>query len=224
MSSLMRIWFGIICALLAASISSCTDRSAHDWLIEPGVRVGPVTARSSEVDLLQLLGKEKVKQSEVHIGEGELVPGTLLYPDDPDKLMEILWKDQGARRNPARIFISGDRSLWHTAEGIRLGTTLIQIEKLNGGPVRMVGFGWDYSGTVVDGAGGKLKFLGTDEGPSRGITGRTLLLRLNPSPSDLEKLASEEYRTVRGDVDLRSDNGVLQKLNPRVYQLLVEFP
>jgi hypothetical protein len=217
------IWITFFCTFLAASISWCADRPLHNWIIEPGIRVGPVMAKSSEAELLKQLGKSMVKQSQIDVGEGEELPGTLLFPDDPEKTLQILWKDQEARRYPAQIIIKGDHSVWHTTEGISLGTTLVEIEKLNGGRVHITGFGWDYSGTIIDAANGKLKFLGTNEGAAD-IKGRTLLVRLDPSEADIKKISSDEFHTVLGDGILRFDNAVIQKLNPRVYEIVVVFP
>ena len=105
---------------------------------------------------------------------------------------------------------------------LSLGSTLRQIERLNGKPFRLTGFGWDYSGTVVDCNEGRLKEVGcVDPGePSRGIQGRKLLVRLIP---DDEKRINREYQAVLGDREFSSDHPAMQKLNPRIYEMVVFF-
>ena len=83
----------------------------------------------------------------------------------------------------------------------------------------MTGFGWDYSGTVLHSNGGRMVELGTAAGEE--IKDRTLLLRLETETS-LQK--SPEYNAVLGDANYFSDNPALRKLNPRVYEIIVNFP
>lgn len=57
------------------------------------------------------------------------------------------------------IRITGTSSSWHTAEGIRIGTTLDELVELNGKPIQFSGFGWDYGGAVLSFNQGKLEKL-----------------------------------------------------------------
>ena len=98
---------------------------------------------------------------------------------------------------------------------ISLGTSLKELEHLNGRPFRLAGFAWDYSGTVLSWDKGSL----AEE--FDGGNGR-LLLRLDPrSDSDVPQA---EQSQVMGDGDFSSDHPVMQKLNPRVYQVIWQFP
>jgi hypothetical protein len=83
----------------------------------------------------------------------------------------------------------------------------------------MTGFGWDYSGTVLHSNGGRMVELGTGAGEE--IKDRTLILRLEPAMA-LQK--TPDYKAVLGDVNYFSDNPAMRKLNPRVYEIIVEFP
>ena len=186
----------------------------HDWLIVPGVRVGPITARSSESGLRRYFGWENVAITQVDIGEGDTVTGTVIFPTEGAKTLEITWKDRDAGKYPDRVVIHGERSLWRTRQGITLGISLTQIEALNGGPVTIAGFGWDYGGTVIDAADGKLTFLGAHGG---------LFLRLNPSEASIEKLPKEEFDSVLGDGSFSSQHPAMQKLNPAVHEIVVIF-
>ena len=200
--------------ILAASV----EIEAQNFQIVPGRSVGPIGQDTSEKQLIEIFGKQNVKRVNVHVGEGETQPGTALFPNDPLRKLSILWRD-AARQRPEKITISGKKTLWKTDRGITIGTTLRAIEELNGGAFALTGFGWDYSGTVLHSNGGRITELGNESGEK--ISGRKLLLRLEPA-SALQR--TPEYKAVLGDGKFLSDNPAMRKLNPRVYEIIVEFP
>jgi len=79
---------------------------------------------------------------------------TVLFPNDPERRLKIQRKDQKARRNPGHITIAG-RSSWSVA-GVAIGTSLIELERLNGGPFKLNYFEGDYGGAITDWLGGTL--------------------------------------------------------------------
>lgn len=203
-------------AILILTVS--VQIKAPDFQIVPGRSVGPITQNTSEEQLIKIFGAQNVKRENVHVGEGEMQPGTVLFPNDSRKKLSILWRD-ATRQRPEKILISGKNTFWKTDRGITIGTTLSTIEELNGGAFALTGFGWDYSGTVLHSNAGRIAELGNESGEE--ITGRTLLLRLEPD-SSLQK--TPEYKAVLGDGKFLSDNPAMRKLNPRVYEMIVEFP
>ena len=192
------------------------------WQIVPGERVGRITSNTSEEQILEIFGAENVRRADVGVGEGESIPGTIVYPNDPTKRLAILWKDEAQRKTPSEVRIRGRSSLWRTNTGFSLGSTLRQIEKLNGKPFILAGFAWDYSGTIVDCNQGRLKDLGCidPQDLSKQIHGRKILLRLMP---DEAAHATREYQAVLGDRYFSSGHPAMQKLNPRVYEMIVFF-
>jgi len=189
-------------------------QTRHDWVIVPSVRVGPITASSSEADLRKAFGAAWVVDKEIDFGEGMFDPGTLIYEKVPGKTLAIRWKDPASRMAPEWFSICyaqpGVDCGWRTADGIGTGTALKDLERRNGGSFTLAGFGWDYSGTVVDWEGGKLGVL--KKGPGR------LILRL-----DAPHASAADYKAVRGDAIFSSSHPVMQKLNPRVYSMDFEF-
>ena len=113
-----------------------------------------MTPESSEAGLAELLGRGNVSAIGVPLGEGATEPGTALFPNDPARMLHVLWRDPNARRLPRVVQVRGDR--WHTKDGIRLGTTLKELEEINGGPFTLTGFEYDNSGTVISWEAGKL--------------------------------------------------------------------
>jgi hypothetical protein len=196
--------------------AACAAQEANDWLILPGERVGPITATTSEAMLGTLFGAENVEPGDIGIGEGFTEPGAVIYGKDPAKRIEVLWRD-AARTVADSVWISGAASDWKTSEGVSLGTALKDIERLNGGPFRLAGFDWDYSGTIIDCEGGQLKVIGCTDANGR-VQGRLLLLRLSPDVSDA---TAAEHAQVGGEGPFSSGHPVMQALNPRVYQMIV---
>lgn len=126
----------------------------ENTLIVPGKSFGPITAKTTRADLVKTFGAANVKDTQVHLGEGEMTPGVAVYPKDPKRRLEITWVKS---KRVGDIRISGQSSVWRTAEGITLGTTLAQLQKLNGAPFKFSGFGWDYGGMILSWERGKLE-------------------------------------------------------------------
>jgi hypothetical protein len=172
----------------------------------------------SESALIEVFGQTQIKQTDIHLGEGEMAAGTIVFPDDPLRKIEFVWKNSTDRSNPERIIIRGDQSLWKTGHGISLGTSLKQIETINGKPFNLTGFAWDYEGTIVGWNDGTLNDL---DGDPESETARSLLLRLRPSKKIVESISETDFRSVSGDSIFKSDHPVMQVLDPVVYEMIL---
>jgi hypothetical protein len=197
----------------AASLDSCphaSDRpaaaSVSPLQIIPGRSAGPVTAASREVDLKLRYGAEAVR---IELGEGETTPGTVLFARDSLMRAEIVWHDTVSRSRPARFILRGSRSKWTVGPGISLGTSLQELERINGRPFTLAGFGWDYAGAISEWGGGAL------DSALAGVK-----LYLYPGQAQYE---SASYSQVLGDRDYSSSLPPMQRLNPRVTQIYVDF-
>jgi hypothetical protein len=133
----------------------------------------------------------------------------VLYTGDNLRRAEIVWQDSVARRRPSWLILRGSRSLWQVGPGISLGTSLLELERLNGRPFTLSGFGWDYAGVVTDWKGGAL------DSALAGVK-----LYLDPEPAQKE---SAPYSQVLGDRGYSSALPPMQQLAPRVYQIFVDF-
>ena len=185
-------------------------RSAEpDWLIVPGQRAGAVHATSTQEQLIRAYGATAVQAVRIELGEGETAPGTVLFATDSLRRLEVLWHDTVAHARPARLLLRGTRSQWHLPAGISLGTTLHNLERLNGRGFVLAGFGWDYGGVILDWGGGTL---------ARDLVGVTLYL--DPGAN---QYGTQAYGDVQGDRDYRSSLPAMQTLDPRVYQINIDF-
>ena len=100
-------------------------------------------------------------------------PYTILYPNTADELL-IVWKDE-SRSTPEQIYVDRE-GRWSSKNGIKVGTPYKELERINEGPIKFYGFGWDYSG-AVDWNDGKMDgsdvqvFLAPENAPPKNFYG-----------------------------------------------------
>ena len=202
-------WVFLMCLPLLA---------AGDWTIVPGERVGPITASTSRADLARFFPKDAIANDQIELDEGMLQPVTLVYRKIPSQTLAISWKDGrakqvficfGRRRGPCR---------WETRNGIGAGARLSDLERMNGKPFTIAGFGWDYGGNVISWNGGKLAKLDC---------GSRLVLTLDGDRARggdyTVELTAEERHSISGDRPISSSAAAFHKLNPGVVGMLVQF-
>lgn len=136
-----------------------TDKQAaiesDEWLIRPGIGVGRIRFGETIREAQIAYGKDQVKKQKLYIPEGETREGFVVFPNQPNQLECFI--DNTGKIEMIRIV--GKSSTWHTAEGIRIGTTLDELVELNGKPIQFSGFGWDYGGAILSFNQGKLEKL-----------------------------------------------------------------
>lgn len=107
----------------------------------------------SEEALIKAFGKSVVTRAEEFSSE---VEGswwvTVLFGDTKNEV-RFLWSDGNKYEISYKIYHSGSASFnylsdWKTSEGIRLGTTIPELEKLNKGAFTFYGFSWNFEGQV----------------------------------------------------------------------------
>jgi hypothetical protein len=184
-----------------------------NYEIQPGIGFGDISATSTQEDLRQLFGEEHVQQGVIDLGEGMSQHGTIVFANDPEKRLEILWKDEVNHREPSMIRVSGSSSLWKLPQGITLGTSLKELQAKNSMPFKLFGFYWDNGGTITSWENGNLKSYIS---PKYQIY---LALALPGNPA----LSSKEQDSITGDQQLFSSNPTLRKLNPKVVSIVVSF-
>lgn len=190
----------------------------NDWLIVPGKRVGPLTAKTVHADLARAFGAKNVVDEEVVVGDTGPEEGTTVFGDQAETALTILWNDDTPEPHIGRIvFCQGaEKCRWHTEEGVSFGTTLKMLESRNGRKFKLYGFDWGHGGLVTSWDGGHLERFAVSCGH--------LNLRLDPPagpPSDERTRLLEQ---VEGDVEFWSSEPAMQALNPVVDFMGVVFP
>lgn len=191
--------------LLTCSVIAQTP----EFYIVPGERIGPVTRQSTKSSLIQALGRSHVRDTQISLGEGETANGAVLYPNYP---LEIIWKSgPSASATPQSVWLRGESSVWRTRDGIGLGTGLARAEKVNGGPFKLAGFGWDYEGNV-----------GTWNGQLSEVF-KALSVRFTLSQDHYEFYGHKALQAVIGDVLMLSDHPLFLKLVPNIHEMVLTF-
>jgi len=151
------LFLGVIAFVVAI------DHGPHA-LADPASVPGTVTCAgafgrdSSHSKLAATFGAANVAFQEVDGPEGMKIWGTVIYPSDPRRRLEVLWIDKDMRRRPGAIWISRE-SQWTGWRGLRIGLTLEDVETLNGKPFKLRNFDGDYGGTVTDWRGGAIEHI-----------------------------------------------------------------
>jgi len=197
---------------LVAQASRPTPNDSKAWHITPGGSVGVINSQMTEDSLINAWGKKNVTWGDAYVGEGMTVPGTILFANNPQRRLEIIWKDNERRRAPDQAQIDGEKSLWKTTRDITLGTSLKELERINGKPFVLSGFDTDYDGTVHSWRGGVLE---------REFCGNNVVLRL--APAKTQHTAKQDFDAVLGDSEYSSDNPAMQRINPVVYEITWVF-
>ena len=132
-------------AVIAATVSWC---ALADHVAAPGPVTceGPFARNSGHGKVIGAFGKENVRFELVGGPEGEDLWATVIYANDPQRRLEILWKDSTELRNLEAVRISEEKTRWSGDHGVRIGMTLNQIEALNGKPFKIRDFQRDNGG------------------------------------------------------------------------------
>jgi hypothetical protein len=118
---------------------------------------GAFARDSSHIRLAQIFGPDNVTYTEVDGPENSKLMASVLFPRDPQRRLELLWNNDASRSGTQVIVING-KSNWAAPRGVKLGTQLAAVEKLNGKPFKLTGFGAD-GGSASDWQGGALLSL-----------------------------------------------------------------
>lgn len=119
--------------------------------------IGTIKMSDSYLIIEQKAGKENITTDSNYV-EG-IFQGIYhsLWKGTP-KEIKVFWKNASHEKQIAVIEIENKSSVYHFANGIKIGTTLAELVKLNDNkPISFYGFGWDYGGHIVNFGNGKLQ-------------------------------------------------------------------
>lgn len=187
---------------VTAESAASADNSNDMWLVSPKA-VGKITANTTEQDLINLYGKNNVTPEKEIYANADVPPfqGVSIFKGKADELL-VAWEEGKKGKAVATVFIRNAGGKWHTAQGVKVGMSLAELQKINGKAFNFTGFGWDYGGYAGGWEGGSL------EG-QQGVS-----IRLDGGN------AGSKYQ---GDVSLRSDDKGLVNAGVKVSELAVSF-
>lgn len=126
-----------------------------NWVIDLQAKsIGGLSFQASEKEVIQHFGKKNTKSTIKTFFKGKRLLATVVYPGTKNELT-YFWKNEDKTRC-FEIMLGAQSERWKTAEGIRVGTTLSELNRANGNPFEFAGFDWTYGGTVSNWQGGKL--------------------------------------------------------------------
>lgn len=165
---------------------------------------------------MKRFGKENVVRGKLDGAEGETVPGTIVYPKDPARRLEISWWDTDKRRGFAGMTVKGQsawlvRTTGAARSTIGLKASLDEVEEANGKPFQLNGFGWDYGGYGMDWKGGKLDHM---------AGGCSFSARFNPDP----KAKGKALDKVSGDREFGSSDPSIRAVKPYISSIMLGWP
>jgi len=146
---------------------------------------------------------------EVDGPEGSKIPGTILFPNDPRQRLEVIWKNDLGRTGTSLIAING-KSQWSAPKGMKLGLPLAALEKANGKPFKLSGFGADGTAGVAGWDGGALSTL-----PGGCKIGMKLAADT--------KASADAKSAVAGDKEFLSSDASVRALKPTVVEILIGY-
>lgn len=198
---------------IAATAQVAGTQAPYLVMKDPNKILPLLSAQTDEKGLISTFGATNVKAQTVNLDEGDSRPGTVIYPSKPQWRASIVWKDPKKRQAAEIIRIEDQPSSWRLPNGISTGTTLLELEKLNGKPFKLAGFDWCYSGSVNSWNGGKLEKELTSKSGKVSVA-----LRLSPSAGQSTPAGLE------GDSEFSSSDPRMRKLNPKVYVMMILNP
>jgi hypothetical protein len=133
-----------------------------------------------------------------------------VFPDLAFEI-EVAWADS-TRRLPAFVRARDASRAWSTPLGVRVATTLEELERLRGTPIEFMGFGWDYGGASWwEEQNGGLA-LAREIDPAAG-----------PSLLDVAVREPRRVREIEGERVVRSDHPLVRELAIVVRELRVDW-
>ena len=190
---LRTFFFALLVLWLAAACgpNNAVPAKLENFVIVPGNRVGPITMDSCNRDVIEQIYGPMAKADSVTIPGNQRDKGLVLFPDDPARRLEIWWFQPHSTTFPAMFRAEGEGSFWRTNTGIRIGSTLKQVEQINGRPFSLVTIpgrpgvlqvsNWNGGTSVVLGL--EFSFQGGGERTGEIMSNDPLVQHINPSVS-----------------------------------------
>lgn len=164
---------------------------------------------SSHLKLAIKYDSRNIAYGPVDAADGSKLNASILFPNDPKRRLEVLWTNEAARSGLSVIAIGG-QSQWIAPKGLKLGLALAALEKINGRPFKLTGFGADGAASVVSWEEGALATL-----PGGCKVGMRLIADRNAP--------SQARSAVSGDKEFLSSDANVRAVKPTVAEILLGY-
>ena len=157
---------------------------------------GGITGSTGIAGLKTLYGDARIKDERICGPEcADSVDVTKVNPGDSLEFI-VYWQDSAYHNKIGLIRCYSINAPYHTTNGIKMGTPLNELLRINGKPVNFSGFGWDYGGGIISLHGGAL-----DKSS----------VRFNLNIAD-----PVDDQSVYGDTELNTDMPAIKKLLDKI--------
>lgn len=199
----MKLWVYLIILL---SFSNVYSQQQGDFVLTPCYGSNILNSKTTEKDLIKIFSRKNAERVERWYSEGsERVIGTVFFKDSPSYFF-IKWKDTLNFKNPDWMEIHGDSSIWVLDNGVKIGTALPELIKLNGKQFTFSGFDWDYGGYATFEKGN--------------LENDCYSIKLY---YDYKNLFENEWRQIVGDKIISTNNPILKKIKVYVDEITFYF-
>lgn len=154
---------------------------------------GLITASTNFDDLKNLLSTSNVKDERICGPECiDSIDVTKIFPNTKNEAI-IYWQDSAYHQKIGFITSYSEGADWHTTDGLKIGSAVANLLKLNGKAIKFYGFGWDYGGAIISYNAGKFE--------------------KSPVDFELDKLYDEKDTTMSllGDQEFNTDSPEVKK-------------
>ncbi|MBL9117420.1 MAG: hypothetical protein JNJ83_20605 [Verrucomicrobiaceae bacterium] len=191
-----------ITLLISAATLAADDK---DSLITLGkeCRIGPISSGMTLLGVKTAVGANNMVPAELDGPEGTKLEGLKVYPGT-DREFHLVLEQIDNEKHAVEAIVVG--KAWKFANGLKAGLSIPEVEKINGKPFRITGFGWDLGGYGLFEGGtllGKvtLRFDTKADNISDRITGDVQI-----SSKDKDLLAAKPFVSEPISVNLRKDS------------------
>jgi hypothetical protein len=167
---------------------------------------GPIGRNADLATLEGLYGKNNIKDEWICGAECmDTILVTKIFPDQTQEIT-VYWDDGAFHKKIVMLEVFRDGNSYHTIHGLKNGSTLNDILKVNGKKINFSGFGWDYGGFIQsfnDGALEKspINFRLEYQGSNYGLDGD---IELNTDMPDVKR-ALDSIRNYYLSLSFRKD-------------------
>jgi hypothetical protein len=198
-----------------------TQSTPGDQPVPTGIKPQPAPPRviacsgvfakdSSHIKLATFFGADAITWGQVAGPESTKLDASILYQKDPKRRLEVLWNNESARSDTQLIVING-QSTWSAPNGLKIGTPLAAVEKINKKSFNLRAFSGENGGYVTTWDGGALASL-----PG----GCKISIKFAPDPKAKPVAGAP---ALEGDKEYPSGHPGMKAAGPKISEIIIGY-